>query len=1360
MLWTLFFASAALTAAITLGIGVFVFGRDYNRFLLESQRLRADYILKRQQTIRAEVEKAVEFIQYNRSKTETRLKESIQERAYEAHAIATHLYENLPPGIKPEEKRKLILEALRPIRFNNGRGYYFATRLDGVELLFADHPELEGRNLLDLQDPSGAYVIRDMIEIIRSKGEGFYRYLWTKPDSQGRSFPKIAYIKYFKPLDCLVGVGEYLDDVESDIQREVLDRIGKIRFGDDGYIFVVNYDGVTLMNGVQPELVGKNLWEMTDPYGVKVIQEERKAAETPGGAFIHYHWEKPTTKCICPKISFVKGFPEWRWMVGAGVYSDEVESVIDKMAAQMRRKMVSAALDLGVILACALMGSLVICYLMYRYLRGQFEIFLSFFRNMEKGGAPIDTDSIFLTELYELGASANAMLEKRRRAEAELRESEERLALAMMGTDLGVWDWNVQTGEAVYGGRWASMLGFWPDEIAPHYDSWRGRINPDDVGAVERTLSDHLEGKTPLYESEFRMRHKSGQWVWVLARGKVIAWDKDGKPLRACGTHLEITERRRIEAERRLNAQRLEALLRLNRMSDGPIEQFSAFALEEGVRLTESAIGYISLVNEEEGVLAVQAWSERAVRDCGLGVEEKLLRRVEDAGLWGESVRRRQPVVVNDYGAEGPSRIGLPPGHVPVLRFLSVPVFDDGRIVLVAGVGNKSGEYDESDVRQLTLLMEGMWSALRKKKSEDELRQSEQRFHALLSNMSEGVALQELVVDGEGRPVDYRIIDVNPGFERILGISRSQAVGKLATAVYGTAMAPYLREYAGVALSGSPLHMEAYFAPMGKYFEVSAAPWGEGGFATMFSDVTFRIMSEKALRESEMALQRAQSIAHVGSYAWDLESGKTLWSDELQRIAGCTTPEPSLEFISSLMHSEDRKRVTVSRRLARDEGVDFDAEYRIVKPNGELRWLHERAELDRDEAGLPVRMLGVIQDITESKKSEEEREVLEMQLRQAQKLEAVGTLAGGVAHDFNNLLQVINGYTELILAKLGPEHSAYASLREVAKAGGRAAGLVGQLLAFSRRQVLRPEDLDMNEVTSHLLKMLVRLIGEHIRLDFIPGQGIEAVHGDRGMVEQVLVNLCVNARDAMRDGGVLTIETENVWLDSSYCEKHPWAVPGRYVLLSVTDTGEGMDRETIDRIFEPFFTTKAPGQGTGLGLATVYGIIKQHQGMVHVYSEPGKGSVFRIYLPVAERMAVDAAPRTELPIRGGDELILLAEDEDMVRDFTARVLEGAGYRVLTARNGEDALALLRDNPQAVDLMLLDVVMPKLGGRLAYEQAQKIRADIPVLFASGYTENAIHANFVLEKGLKLIQKPFSHEGLLRLVRETLDERKRT
>ncbi|MHB1012918.1 MAG: ATP-binding protein [Desulfobacteria bacterium] len=384
-----------------------------------------------------------------------------------------------------------------------------------------------------------------------------------------------------------------------------------------------------------------------------------------------------------------------------------------------------------------------------------------------------------------------------------------------------------------------------------------------------------------------------------------------------------------------------------------------------------------------------------------------------------------------------------------------------------------------------------------------------------------------------------------------------------------------------------------------------------------------------------------------------------------------------------------------------------------------------------------------------------ERRKLEEQLRQSQKMEAVGQLAGGIAHDFNNLLTVINGYAELLQNRIDEKSPLRGNVDEIRHAGDRAASLTRQLLAFSRRQVLQPKVLDLNGVISGLGTMLRRLIGEDIELRTLLRPELGAVLADPGQIEQVLLNLAVNARDAMSAGGTLILETDNVVIDETFAKEHPAVVPGPYVLLAVSDAGTGIPREIRERIFEPFFSTKEKGKGTGLGLSMVYGIVKQSNGYISVYSEVGKGTTFKIYLPRVEgevQVLSSASPAASLQ---SDETVLVVEDESSVQGVIERVLSGNGYRVLLAGEGSEALRVSGEHEGPIDLLITDVVMPGMGGREVASRLKTTRPGLRVLFISGYTENAISHHGVLDAGLAFLQKPFMSDALLRKVREVLD-----
>jgi two-component system, cell cycle sensor histidine kinase and response regulator CckA len=526
---------------------------------------------------------------------------------------------------------------------------------------------------------------------------------------------------------------------------------------------------------------------------------------------------------------------------------------------------------------------------------------------------------------------------------------------------------------------------------------------------------------------------------------------------------------------------------------------------------------------------------------------------------------------------------------------------------------------------------------------------------------------------------------------------------------------------------------------------------GQPAVLVVAQDITERKRSVEALRAAEERTRFALQNAGVGIWDMDYTTGTLRWSETLEAQYGLQpgTFGGTFEAFVERIHPDDRASVLETLGQAIKTGTDFSLHNRTIWQDGTVRWLSGTGRILLGEHGEPVRGIGISQDLTE-------RRTLEAQFHQAQKMEAVGRLAGGVAHDFNNLLTAILGYCELLLADVGESDPHRPDLIEIQKAGMRATGLTRQLLAFSRKQIIEPTLLDLNVVVADIRGMLERLIGEDIEIAVRLRPESMLVEADRGQVDQVIMNLAVNARDAMPNGGTLTIETAHVELDEHYAKLHSAVKPGSYVMLALTDTGTGMTPQVQARLFEPFFTTKEPGKGTGLGLASVYGIVTRAGGTVNVYSEAGKGTSFKVYFPRADATGlVEAAPLPVAHLPAGTQTVLVVEDEDGLRALTKRMLERLGYIVLVAATADHARRVFDQNP-SIDVLLTDVVMPGASGPELTSALVDRKPGLKVIFMSGYTEDAIVHHGVLKPGVAFIQKPFTSDILERKIRELLNQ----
>ncbi|HKK20900.1 MAG TPA: PAS domain S-box protein [candidate division Zixibacteria bacterium] len=761
-----------------------------------------------------------------------------------------------------------------------------------------------------------------------------------------------------------------------------------------------------------------------------------------------------------------------------------------------------------------------------------------------------------------------------------LRKGEERLALALEAADSGTLDWDIRSRTITFDKHWARMMGYEQREMTLGIDDFRAIVHPEDIERAAEAVNLHLKGDASQFEIENRLRHESGHYLCILSKGKITERNSIGDPIRVCGTHLNISERKRVEQAKAEESMRRRILL--DQSMDGVVILDQSGGILEANQSFADMLGYT-----HEEVLKLHVWDWDAVLS-----REQLESMLKDTEMTNNQMETKfrtksGEIIAVDIGANRAT-------------------FDGKNLIFCVC-------HDISD----------------RKRSEEELAVSNSLLRATLESTADGI----LVVDQKGR-----VATINRRF------------------------------------------MEMWLIP-----------------------------------------------DHIAAGGDDRELINTV----LEQLVD---PDAFLERVKQLYDAPLEESFDVLR----------------FKDNR----VFERYSTPQRIGNKIVGRVWSFRDVSARVRAEEEREQLRDQYFQAQKMEAIGQLAGGVAHDFNNLLQIMLGYTECAREETVENSKVASSLGQVESAIQQARGLVGQLLTFSRRRPLNVERFELDGAVARLSKMVSRLIGENIELVFKPGAPRCRVEADRILIEQVILNLCVNARDAMTDGGTLTIETRCM---SKIRKGKDRGDVCEVVRMRISDTGCGMDKETLKHIFEPFFTTKGVGKGTGLGLASAFGAIKQHNGTIEVHSRPGEGTRFDVLLPVAD--IGEIVERTVVrggAVEGGQETILVAEDDEVIRDLTRRILTKAGYSIIEAKDGIEAIELFRSNVDTVDLLLLDLMMPRKGGREVYQAVQHIRPGLPAIFASGFSKETLEMNLNENPNTALIQKPFRREQLLHEIRAVLDQ----
>ena len=1177
-LWGILFLIALGVAVI--GVDLFV---NQNYFKIRADETRKNYIARQKNMIKNEVNRVVDMINHEKAQSEKLLKINIKARVYEAHSIAQHIYMKNKNSKNKSEIQAMIINALRPIRFECEKGYYFIDHLSGKNILYPVFPFFEGTNIMNLQDSKGKYVVKEEIELLEKQGEGFVTNFWPKPHcDQKQDFKKITFIKLFKPYNWSLGTGLYVDDIEKQIKTELLSHIGRIRFGKEGYVFVNHLNGETMVaNGkVLPE--PEKLWVVFNKYPEKMrelFDKECKAASNPEGDYIYYSFKKMSdSDNESPKVSFIRGISEWQWLVGAGVYLDDMEIGITLLHEKLNMRIQSKMFYFSVII----MGMILFFLFLFKWLNHRLtddlnQLF-SFFKSAAISDKQIELNKIRFIEFTQMGQNVNKMLKEKNRAEQNLINEKEQLFVTVRSIGDAVITTDT-SGKVVLMNIVAEQLTGWKNNEA------QGKPLVE-IFTIVNALT-RKEVKNPV--------------VQVLESGSIVGLANHTILIAKDGVEYQISD------------------------SAAPIKNVDG-------DITGVVLVFRDVSNKYKMQEKISE-SEQRLRYALQGTQ---------AGLWEWNVQTGE-IIIDEQWAD----------IIGYTRKELVPVSIDTWTKFI----------HPEDVKKSSKLFKQHF------KGESDYYEFEFRMR----------------------------------------------------------------------------HKKGYWVWVLDRGKV--AKWTEDGkpliMSGTHSDITKRKKAETELKNARNYISNIVDSMPSVLVGVDTDGKVTQWNKKAEQNTGISAAAAHGKIFSDVFPaiSSSMEKITESmqtRKIKKELHKRHQAENKILYENLTIYPL-----ITNGVEGAVIR----IDDVTRE-------HMLQEQLSQSRKMDAIGQIAGGVAHDFNNILSGIMGAAQLLkLPNSNLDQKNFKYVDMILQASTRAADLTSKLLTFGRNGKVSYTVLSMHNVVDDTVAILKRTIDKKVNISIKKNAENYAVIGDSSELQNALLNLGINASHAMSNGGEIKIQTRNIMLDNTYCYASPFEIePGEYIEIEVQDTGCGIPIKNLKKIFEPFYTTKEHGKGTGLGLSTVYGTVQNHQGMVTVYSEMGKGTAFHVYIPCSKKSIQTRQINTEIVAGAGQ--ILLVDDEEMLRSTGKYMLEKMGYQVVLAENGLEAVDIFQNQHAEIDLVIMDMVMPEMNGREAFFKIRKIDENCKVIIASGFTKNE-DLDEMRKSGLAgFLNKPFTNSELSQLVSKVL------